>query len=678
MKNCSNIVISLLFATLLSSCGKQEVASSGIDPSWMNKDINPGTDFYHYACGGWKKAHPIPDEYSRYSVDEVVIENQENQLRELIDDIINSNYSKGTDEQRIGDLYKLLMDSVRQEQEGLSSLRPYLDEVENASSRESLFHIINRLSVCGVPTFFAMAISADMKDCDKNIVEVGAEGLSLATKDYYLDDDSSMVALRRSFHDHIMKMFLLAGDSHDIAQRRAESVIAIETRMAHSTRSVAELRDPERNYNKMSYTEFKSRFSRYDWDAFFKAYSVDGVDELCVGQPETLAEGVVVVNDMPIRQLKDYIEWQLLHSYPAYIGTEFYAEDFDFFGRILVGQPEPSERWRRNLNVVSETLSMAVGKMYVQRFFPAEAKERIVTMVQNIKKALSLRIDAQDWMSAETKMNAQDKLAAIRLKIGYPDKWRSYDGLDIDTSLSVVENAMNISRWFNLDMVRTRLGKPVDHDEWGISPQTVNAFYDPLENDICFPAGILQPPYFDMNADDAYNYGNIGATIGHELTHGFDDEGRQFAKDGRLDNWWTDTDAVEFEKRIKVLSDYYDGLEVLSGLYIKGEQTIGENLADYGGLKISWLAYKEATKDLSLPVVDGLSADQRFFVSYAIMWAGNERDEYIRSITEDDVHSYPPMRVNGCLPHIDAWYKAFGITETDALYIPKEYRADIW
>lgn len=644
----------------------------------MDQSVCPGSDFYRYACGGWIKSHPIPDEYSRYSVDEVVIENQENQLRQLIDDILKGNYPQGTDEQRIADLYKLLMDSARQEREGIAPLQPYIDEVENVSSRSELFTIINRLSVRGVPVMFAMAISADPKDIDRNIVEVGAEGLTLATKDYYLDDDSAMVAVRNAYSQHIVKMFRLAGDSEVVAMRRANSVMTIETRMAEHTRSIVELRDPENNYNKMSYAEFQKSFSRYDWNAFFKEYAIDNVEELCVGQPETLAEGVAIVNDMPLQQLKDYVEWNLLHCYPEYLGSSFKTEDFDFFGRIIVGQLEPIERWRKSINVVSETLSMAVGRLYVQRFFSVEAKERIVSMVNNLKRALSVRIDAQDWMSDVTKQNAQEKLSAIRLKIGYPDKWRNYDGLVVDTCLSFVGNAMNICLWFNLDMVHKRFGKPVDHDEWGISPQTVNAFYDPVENDICFPAGILQKPYFDMDADDAFNYGDIGVTIGHELTHGFDDEGRLFDKDGRLHNWWTDSDAAEFGKRIKVLSDFYDGVEVLPGLYINGEQTLGENLADHGGLKVAWLAYKEATKDNPLPVVDGLTADQRFFVSYAFTWAGNEREAYIRSITEDDVHSYPPARVNGCLPHIDAWYDAFGISESDSLFVPKECRADIW
>ena len=515
-------------------------------------------------------------------------------------------------------------------------------------------------------------------DSKNNIVDMSQGGLSLGQKEYYLSEEESFSKIREAFKVHIVKMFKLVGDNDKTANRKMESVMAIETRIAKASKSRTELRDPASNYHKMSYADFKRDFAGYDWDFLFQTNFVDGLQTLTVGQPEAIKEAVAVLNETDLRQIKDWMQWTLLNGNSSALGDEVYLQNFDFYSRTMSGAKEPRPRWKRSVDAVSGVLGEAVGQMYVEKYFPAENKARMENLVKNLQVALAERIDAQDWMSAATKAAAKEKLASFIVKVGYPDKWTDMSALHIDNSKSYAENVMLCKRYWNAENVKRRAGKSVDPTRWGVNPQTVNAYYDPTTNEICFPAGILQPPFFDMEADDVVNYGTIGTIIGHEMTHGFDDEGRLYDKDGNLRDWWAPEDAAKFREKADMYADFFDAIEVLPGLHANGRMTLGENLADHGGLQVSWTAYKNATQAQPLPAIDGFTADQRFFLSYANVWAQNITDAALRFLTTNDVHSLGRWRVNGALPHIDAWYEAFGIKEGDKLIIPKEQRLQLW
>jgi len=663
---------------IFASCSKNDNTIHGIDPSWMNTSVQPGEDFYQYACGGWLDNNPIPGEYSAYGVNEVLDERNSTIIKQIIEELASSSHDPNSIEQSIANYYKLFLDTARQNADGIGAVQHYLDTIQAVSDRSQLLSLMYFLNARGSCTIIRFGIDSDMFDSNKNTLSLSADGLSLPTRDYYISNDSVMVARREAFKNHVFRMFRLAGCDSIAAMAKMQNVINLETRIASKTRSLIEFRDPIANYNLFSYDDFKKEFVGFDWDRYFSDLFITDLDSLNVGQPETLHEAVAVLVNSPLQQLKDWMQWDILDSYDNFLGSESYNLMFEFFGRIMSGKDEPTPLWKRAVDDTNSTFGMPIGKLYAERCFPEANKKRMQELVANLQKALAMRIEAQEWMSDSTKRFAIDKLSAFTVKIGYPDKWPSYDGLIVDANKNIVENVMDICLWKFKDAIAREYKKPVDKQRWYMTPQTVNAYYDPSSNEICFPAGILQPPFFDMEADDAFNYGDIGATIGHEMIHGFDDEGRQFDKDGNFVNWWTDDDADEFDKRASVLADFFDNVEPLPGLHIKGRQVLGENIADHGGLKVAWLAYKEATKDKELPVVNGLTADQRFFISYAFTWAQNDREEYIRNLVETDVHALPRCRVNACLPHIDAWYEAFGISDSCKMFIPKEQRADIW
>lgn len=671
------VMMCAAIATICMSCtgNKPQQVGTGIDSTWLDKTAAPGEDFFAYSCGGWMKNNPIPDEFSRFGVTQVLNEQNNEWIKVIIEELSQSKHEKGSIEQKIGDLYALMMDSVRMNKEGIQPIQDKLQQIDDAKSVDELKTLYTQFSVVGEAGLFGFYIDADEKDSKNNLLSMHTVGLSLRTKDYYLSKDENMQKIRDAFKVHVQKMFQLAGTEEGAAKTIAENVLNFETSIATATRSMIEMRDPEKNYNKMTYDEFKHKFPGMDWDNYFKTHFVSDLKQLNVGQPETLTKALEMMKS-PL--LKDWMKWVIISSNAAFMGDSFYAEDFDFNQRILSGKQVAPARWKRAVNSVNRTLGMAVGQMYVKKHFPEENKKRMVELVENLKVALGERIQASTWMSDSTKQKAMDKLGTFIVKVGYPDKWKSYDGMEIDPAKSIIANREQIDMWELKDMVERKLNRPVDNSEWGMTPQTVNAYYNPTTNEICFPAGILMPPFFDMNADDAYNYGGIGATIGHEMTHGFDDQGRLYDKDGNMHDWWGETDSQEFVKRSQALVEYFDNIEILPGLKAKGSQTLGENLADYGGLKVAWTAYKNATKDKPLPDADGFTADQRFFISYGFTWAENIRDEQLRLQTENDVHSVAKWRVNGILPHIDEWYQAFGITEKDPLFLPKEKRVSVW
>ena len=671
-------VATLAFAMLTSCAGQKEAKStSGIDLANMDTTVSAGTDFFRYACGGWNDAHPLTAEYSRYGTFDELFENSQKQLRELIEGLAaQKNNQAGSAAQKIGDLYNMAMDSVTLNKQGAEPVKAMLDKIAGMKDKSEIVPMMTEMAHIGIGTYFRSYVYADPKNSSLNIFQMGQGGINLGEKEYYLDTDSITQNIREQYKLYIGKLFQLAGFSEADAQQKVADVMEVETAIAKVSRSATELRDPEANYHKMSFDELKKTISGIDWDAYMKGLGIQVPAELNVEQVEPIQEVARLMNTLPLSKHVSYLEYNLLDAAASCLSDDFVAARFDFYGKVLSGRQVNQPRWKRAVNSVNGMLGELVGEMYVEKYFPAAAKERMVKLVKNLQTALGERIDAQEWMSDSTKIRAHEKLAVFHVKVGYPDKWKDYSKLEIKND-SYWANVCRASEWGFNDMY-SRIGKPVDKDEWLMTPQTVNAYYNPSTNEICFPAAILQPPFFNMEADDAANYGAIGVVIGHEMTHGFDDQGRQFDKDGNLTDWWAPGDADRFKERAQVMVDFFNKIEVLPGLQANGELTLGENLADHGGLNVAYLAFQNATKDAPLSVVDGFTPEQRFFLAYATLWAGNIRDEQIRVYTKSDPHSLGKWRVNGALPHIQAWYDAFHITPSDPLYVAPENRVNVW
>lgn len=663
-------VLILSLALMAMGCSKKE-QTTGLDLANLDTTAVAQNDFYQYACGGWMANHPLTAEYSRYGSFDKLGEDNQKQLNELIGGIAQTEHEHGTVEQKIGDLYNLALDTLRRNEEGIAPLRGSLEEIESIQDRNELSKILGKSMEFAL---WGMYVDADEMNSSMNILKTYQGGFALGEKEYYLDQDEHSTMIRAEYLKHIAKMFELFGYAD--SQERAQTVLRLETRLATAAKNNVELRDPQANYNKMSMADLQALVPQVNWNEFLAAMEIH-TDSVSVGQIEHLQEAGKMLAEEPLEDLKTLFIWQTIDGAASYLSDEVYAENFAFYGKIMSGREEPSPLWKRAVNIVNGTLGEAVGQMYVQKYFPPEAKERMVQLVKNLQASLSDRIAALDWMSDTTKAKAQEKLAAFYVKVGYPDKWRDYTALDIDPKESYyanLERAAKFEQAYSLSF----LDKPVDKDKWYMTPQTVNAYYNPSTNEICFPAGILQYPFFDMEADDAFNYGAIGVVIGHEMTHGFDDQGSQFDKDGNLANWWTEEDRINFEARTKVMANYFDSIEVAPGVHANGEFTLGENIADHGGLQVSFQAFKKATQDHPLPVKDGFTPEQRFFLAYATVWAGNIRPEEILNRTKSDPHSLGRWRVNGALPHIQAWYEAFNVTEESPMYLAPEKRVSIW
>ena len=655
---------------------KEAVMTSGIDLTNLDTTAVQGADFYQYACGGWMKKHPLTNEYSRFGSFDMLAENNREQLKGLIVEIAAGQNAQGTIGQKIGDIYNLAMDSVKLNADGVTPIQADLEKIASVKDKSEIVPLMAELAHSGVFPYFSFYVGADIMDSKSNLFQLYQGGISLGEKEYYLDNDDVTVNIRNKYKEHIVKMFQLAGFDEAAAKKKMEAVMDIETRIAKASFSAVEQRNPAVNYHKMSLDELKKEIPGIDWDAFLNGIGVKGVTELSVSQVDPIKEVEKIINSLPVENQIAYMQWSLIDRAAGYLSDDLVAQNFDFYGKTLSGKQTNQPRWKRAVSTVNGVLGEAVGQMYVEKYFPAAAKERMVQLVKNLQTALGERIRNLEWMGDSTKIKAIEKLNSFYVKVGYPDKWRDYTGLNIEKD-SYWANVKRATE-FELDYMLSKAGKPVDRDEWGMTPQTVNAYYNPTTNEICFPAGILQYPFFDMNADDAFNYGAIGVVIGHEMTHGFDDQGRQFDKDGNLKDWWTAEDAKRFEERAQVMVNFFDSIQVLPGLNANGSLTLGENIADHGGLQVSFQAFKNATKDAPLPVEDGFTPEQRFFLSYAGVWAGNIRDEQIRLQTKSDPHSLGRWRVNGALPQIGAWYDAFGIKEGDPMYLAPEKRVSIW
>ncbi len=660
---------------MTTACTKQQ--TTGIDLANLDTTVVAQNDFYQYACGGWMANNPLTPEYSRFgSFDKLGLQNLE-QVNGLIQEIAekakdgNRKVKDGTVEQKIGDLYNLSMDTARRDQEGIAAVQKTLDEIEGIANREQLSEVLGKAMEFGL---WAMYVDADAMNSEMNILNEYQAGFALGEKDYYIDEDEHTRMIRDEYRKHVTRMFELYG--FDNAEARADVVLRLETRLAKAAYSNVELRDPQVNYNKMSVDDLQALVPQIDWKQYFAALGIS-LDSLSIGQIPHLQEVGKMLAEEPLEDLKTLFAWQVLDGSASYLTTEIYMQNFHFYGNILSGREEPSPLWKRAVGIVNGTLGEAVGQMYVKKYFPEENKERMLALVHNLQTALGQRIENLTWMSEETKAKALEKLNAMTIKIGYPDEWRDYSKLTIDKNDAYYTNLQRAAK-FEQEYSMSYLGKPVDKKKWYMTPQTVNAYYNPSSNEICFPAGILQYPFFDMSADDAFNYGAIGVVIGHEMTHGFDDQGRQYDKDGNMHDWWKNEDAKNFTERTDKYADFFSKIKVLPDLNANGRLTLGENLADHGGLQVAYTAFLNATKHNPLSVIDGLTPAQRFFIAYAGVWAGNITEAEIRNRTKSDPHSLGRWRVNGALPHIDAWYDAFGVKEGDKMYLPKSERLPLW
>jgi putative endopeptidase len=657
-----------------------EPLKSGIDVSYLDKSVRPADDFYQFACGGWQKKFPLPAAYSRFgSFDQLGQENVK-RLSGILTELRNNNYAKGTEERKLSDLYQMAMDSVRRNKDGVKPLMPLIRKMEQAKTMAELLDIQKSLAAYGDDEFYNAGLVADERNADFNILKVEQGGLVLNEKDYYLDNDAATTRIREAYKKYIVKMFKLFGFSEKESQQKMKNILDVETALAKASRSQADLRSPEKNYNKMTLKEFQSRYPNLKLEMLMNAHGIDSkyLQEVVVGQPDFMAGANKLLGSITPAQYRDYMEWGQVVSSAALLDDKVSEVNFEFFGKIKAGRKVNYPRWQRAAMQVENMMGEALGKIYVKKYFPASSKERMLKLVKNLQIALGDRIAAQDWMSDSTKVNALLKLNSFYVKVGYPDKWKDFSGLTVDPEKSYYENCREFQKFETKYDIEKKAGKPVDKDAWDMTPQTVNAYYNPTTNEICFPAGILQPPFFDPAADDAFNYGAIGVVIGHEMTHGFDDQGRMYDRSGSMHDWWKKEDGNMFTERTNKYADFFSAIKVLPDLNANGKLTLGENLADHGGLQVAFTAYKNATKNSPLPVIDGFTPDQRFFLAYALVWAGNITDAEIRNRTKSDPHSLSRWRVNGSLPHIQMWYDAFGVKEGDKMFIPQNKRLSLW
>lgn len=669
-----------LLGLLLCATGAfaQGNLSSGIDLKNLDTSVKPGDDFYHYAAGGWLKSHPLDAEHVQNGAFTDLYEQSQKRIQDIILGFASKPQKQGTLGQKIGSLYNLLMDSVRLNREGWRPIKPTLDKIAAIKNRKEYQLVCAQLDRNGESTMmFGIGAGADQKDSEWNLVAVGQGGLGLGERDYYLSDDAQNKRVLEAYKQYLKKLFTLTGADEATAEKKTQAVIAIETEIAKASYDKVKQRDIDANYHKMTYTQLISDFPGIDWGNVFLASGFPAFDYVDVGQPEPIHAVEKILAETPLDDLKTYAQAKVISGATSKLSDDFRKASFEL-RKAMVGSKQDQPRWKRAVAVVSDRLGEAIGKMYVERYFPESSKKRMLELVRNLQTALAQRIDEATWMGDATKAQAKDKLSNFIVKIGYPDKWKNYNGLQVNDSLSLYENLCNISRWATDDYIAKRVNKKVDKTLWQMTPQTINAYYDPSTNEICFPAAILQPPFFDPNADDAVNYGAIGGVIGHEMSHGFDDQGSQFDKYGNQRNWWTAQDKKNFDARTKVLADWFSSFDVLPGIKVNGKQTLGENIGDNGGLNISFRALQNSMKEHPLAVKDGFTPEQRFFLAWGRVWASNMTDEVVKYLLTVDVHSPNYARVNAALPMIDAWYKAFNVKKGDKMFVPKNKRAHVW
>ena len=674
MKKLTFILASALLMTACATTDKQADVVPAIDINNFDESIVRNDDFYQWATGGWQKNNPLKPEYSRYGSFDVLRENNEIRINELFDAMTKVEAEFGSVEQKISDLYKMGLDEERLNAEGAEPIRQRLNYILSIQNREDLIAKIAPLHIDGVGAFFYSYPAADLEDSNMTILYMEQGGLGMGNRDYYTDEKNA--ELKAGYREYLKKIFTLAGVEGDV-EKMVENVMAVEDRLAAKHWTNVECRDIVKGYNPYTYEAFKAEYKGVDWDAYFRAMGVRKIEKIVVSQPSSFANTLATLQTASLDELRAYVVSHYISAAASYLSEEFAVASFEFFGKAMSGTQEIRPRWKRAMSVPNSILSEAVGQMYVAKYFPESDKARVETMVANIQKAFSKHIEALDWMGEETKAKAQEKLAAFTVKIGYPNKWKDYSSLRVDPSKSYWANVVEANRWYTMDEMR-EVGMPVDREKWLMSPQTVNAYYMPTTNEICFPAAILQPPFYNSDADDAVNYGAIGVVIAHEMTHGFDDQGSQFDKDGNMSDWWTAEDRAAFEKKTQVLVDQFNAIEILPGLFADGKFSLGENIADQGGLRLAFTGLTDYAWAEGRPKnIDGFTGEQRFYIGYATLWAQNITDKEKENLTKNDVHSLGRNRVNATLRNIQSWYDAFGVNDTDAMYMPVEERVVI-
>lgn len=655
-------------------------SQAGIKAENLDKSVRPADDFFTFATGGWQKRNPLPAAFSRFGSFDQLQENNNKRINTILSDLLKKQGKEGTVEKKLGDFYRLAMDSVRRNKEGVSPVKPLLDEMEEAKTLSDLRALQLKYAVFGYGVPFDYGFDADEKNAKMNILNISQGGLTLGQKEYYLDNDRATSDIRNAYRKFIGNMFRLYGFSDGQALARRDAVMRYETMLALLSKSRTELRDVEANYNKMTLDEFKAKYPEIPLEELANAEGIrsEYIQSMVVGQPAFLAGVDRLASTESADELRARMEWSVILSSANYLSDDIRAEYFSFFSKTMRGTKQDYPRWKRATQQVESQMGEALGRIYCERYFPATSKKRMEDLIKNLQASLAERIKAQDWMSEPTKQAALEKLSTFYVKVGYPDKWKNLSQLAIDPSASYYKNVQACRKFWSEDAIREKAGRPVDKDLWLMTPQTVNAYYNPTTNEICFPAGILQYPFFDPKADDAFNYGAIGVVIGHEMTHGFDDQGRHYDKDGNMTDWWTAEDGRNFEARTGKYADFFSAIKVLPDLNANGKLTLGENLADHGGLEVAFNAFEKTPEARKGKVIMGFTPEQRFFIAYAGVWANNITEAEIRSRVKSDPHSLGEWRVNGALPHIDAWYKAFGVKESDKLFIPESERLKLW
>lgn len=669
------LIMSVAIMAAATSCGTKSAGEKvpAIDLANLDPSISAKEDFYQYATGGWQKNHPLKPEYSRYGSFDVLRENNEIRLNELFQGLSSVKAEKGSVQQKISDLYAMGLDSTRLNAEGVNPVKPYLDALESVKDVESFVRAMADIELHGDGGCWGVYAESDMTDNSNTVLYITQSGLALGNRDYYLLAENA--ELREGYLNFLKKIFTLAGDEK--AEQKAKDAFDFQMTIAEPSWSMIQQRDIEARYNPMIPEQLYKEYPALRFDAYLDAMGIPAQSKIVLEQPSYFKALNRIVAKTNPRILRHYLQAQLLSGACGYISDDFTDASFDFFSAQMSGIKEQKPRWKRAMQAPNSILGEAVGEMYVAKYFPEKDKQKMLQIVKNIQKGLSEHVASLDWMSEQTKARAQEKLSSFIIKIGYPDKWKDYSTLEIDAQKSYYQNLREASLWSMRDNL-SKLGRPVDKTEWGMTPQTVNAYYNPTTNEICFPAGILQPPFFNPNADDAVNYGAIGVVISHEMTHGFDDQGRLFDKDGNLNNWWTEEDAASFKAKADKLVAQFDAVQIQDGLYANGSATLGENIADQGGLRIAFTAMKNSFGGKEPKPIDGFTAEQRFYLAYAILWGQNITPQECARLTLLDVHSLGRNRVNVSLRNLQDFFDAFDIKEGDKMFRPEEERVVIW
>ena len=666
----------VLAAALLPLCMVAKSEKHGLSRADMDLTVNPGDDFYRYAGGGWMKANPLTAEYSSYGVFHELAEKNRDQLKELFDNLANEHHAKGSNGQKVTDLYAMAMDSVRLNREGTAPIMKDLNDLKNFNRAQLTEFIAYQHMHLGNP-FFGIGVEADLANSAVNTMYMSAGSMSLPDRDYYLKTDAESKKIQQKYRDYLTKMFMLAGYKKKDAQRATNTIYNIEYKFAEASMTRAEQRDIAKLYNLRTIDQLQADYPAIDWKKYFNLMGISNMKQLILEQPKVMAVANELMTNLKDQEIKDYVAGGIITSAAGYLSDEVAETRFDFYGRTLSGQQERQARWKRAMGVPSGVVGEAVGQLYVEKYFAGDSKEKMVKLIGDLRKALAERIANLDWMSDQTKVNALVKLNSFTVKVGYPDKWKDYSKLNIDPSLTLYDNMKAASLWATKRNLE-KYGKPVDREEWGMTPQTVNAYYNPQNNEIVFPAAILQAPFFDPKADDATNYGAIGVVIGHEMTHGFDDQGRNFDHHGNMIDWWTAEDAEKFNTAAEKLALQFDAIDLGNGEHANGHLTLGENIADQGGLRIAYDAFMKTTQAQEGKKIDGFTPVQRFYLSYGRIWAENITPEAAYQQTKSDPHSLGEYRVNQTLRNIDTFFKAFDIKPGAKMWLDEKDRTIIW